>query len=175
MARELRIPQATLLHFREAFSAEADEETTSRVMRRAGVLAADSVLDQFSAGTHTDPATLGMDRFWQELGRFFFKDGWGELSHERIHPALGLVRSAQWGESDPRLEAKAPTCAFSEGMLSGVFSRIAGSAIGVLEVSCRSRGDVDCAFALGSQDAVRRLEELLHEGGNLETALHRLA
>ena len=174
-AWELTVPGSTLLHIRQVLVDQVDAATATRMLFDTGFATGESVFDDFAAGTDADPTTFGHDRFWMDLGEFLSTHGWGNFSHERIHPGLGVVRTEQWGESDPAAEASEPSCAFTSGMFSRVFTRIAASPIAVLEVSCRSRGDHDCSFAFGSKQAVGRLEGLLLENGSLDAALDLLA
>ena len=174
-AWELTVPGSTLLHIRQLLVDQVDAATATRMLYDTGFATGEFVFDDFAAGTDANPTTFGHDRFWMDLGEFLSAHGWGNFSHERIHPGLGVVRTEQWGESDPADEASEPSCAFTSGMLSRVFTRIAASPIAVLEVSCRSRGDHDCSFAFGSEQAVGRLRGLLLENGSLNAALDLLS
>ena len=171
---EITVPGSTLSHLRQILTEEADAETATRVLHGAGSASGDSLFESLTSHAERDPATLGRNGFWGELTRFLDGRGWGRLAHERIHPGLGLVRSEACGESDPETDSGEPSCAFTAGMLSGIFARLAGSPIAVLEVSCRSQGNGDCAFAFGSEQAVGQLQALLLETSDLKTALNRL-
>ena len=173
--RELTVSGSTLLHIRQILADEVDSATVTRMLYDMGFATGESVFDDFSASTGADPRTFGHDHFWTDLGQFLSAHRWGNFSHERIHPGLGMVRTEQWGESGPAVETNEPSCAFTSGMFSRVFTRIAGSPIAVLEVSCRSRGDHDCSFTFGSEQAVGRLRGLLLENNSLDTALDLLS
>ncbi len=167
------ISRKTLVHVHEAVRDETDGETAIRVLQTLGERTADLVVEELEAAD-TELRALEQGRFWAELSRFFQDRGWGEISQERIHPGLGLLRSPDCGESEVDTAASERNCDFTTGLLAGTFTRLAGASIEVVEVSCRSRGDVDCSFALGSAQAVRRLRELLDDGTSLEAALDRL-
>jgi len=172
---ELTVPGSTLLHIQQILGDEVDSATVRRMLYDTGFATGESVFADFAASTDDDPVTFGHDRFWTDLGQFLSAHGWGNFSHERIHPGLGMVRTEQWGESGPAAETSEPSCSFTSGMFSRVFTRIAGSPIAVLEVSCRSRGDHDCSFIFGSEQAVGRLKGLLLENDSLDAALDLLS
>ncbi len=146
----------------------------TRLLRQAGEATGESALSQFADSAGSDPTRLDRDGFWTRLGSYFEAQGWGDLKQVRVHPGLGLMRSAAWAESEPEGDAGEASCAFTAGMLSGILSRVAEAPISVLEVRCRTRGDSDCSFVFGSDQAVRRLEGLLEETESLEAALERL-
>ncbi len=173
-ARGLTILGSTLHHIRRVLSDEVDAATVTRVLHDAGFSAGESAFDDLTASTGGNLEALDQERFWSEFEHFLGTQGWGEFSHERIHPGLGVVRAEHGGESDPAAEASEPSCGFTSGMISQIFTRVAGSNIGVQEVSCRSRGDDECAFVFGSEPAVHRLRDLLPQVGTLDAALDSL-
>ena len=115
--RELTVPGSTLLHIRQILDDEMDSATVTRILYDTGFATGESVFDDFAASTDANPITFGHDRFWTDLGQFLSAHGWGNFSHERIHPGLGMVRTEQWGESSPASETSEPSCAFTSGML----------------------------------------------------------
>jgi predicted hydrocarbon binding protein len=170
----LILPDAALRHLHGALREEMDVQTANRVLREAGSRIGESMLDLLSNRTPSKVSESDCEQFWTNLDRFLQERGWGSTSQGRIHPGLGMIRAEGWAESDPEAGEQGVGCMFSVGMLSRILSAIGGAPIGVLEISCRSRGDADCAFAFGSEEATRRLEDLLTSGEGVEEALARL-
>jgi hypothetical protein len=170
----ISLPAAALLGIRGALVSESGASVAARALRSAGAATGDAVLSEISAGATLDPRLLGEGAFWSELGDHLASGGWGRVTHERVHPGLGVLRSPDWSESDPKAREDRPTCWLGAGALSRIFTRIAGAKIDVAEASCRSRGDTVCTFVFGSAEAVEQVRALLRETGNLEEALLRL-
>jgi hypothetical protein len=170
----ISLPAATLLEIRRALVGESGASVAARALRNAGTATGDAIFWGISARSTSDPRELGDGEFWSEVGNYLASSGWGRVTHERVHPGLGVVRSPNWAESDPDGGEDRPTCWLGAGALSRIFTRIAGTRIDVVESSCRSRGDSVCTFVFGSAEAVEQVRALLRETGNLEEALLRL-
>jgi hypothetical protein len=153
---------------------ESGASVAARALRSAGTATGEAIFQGISARAESDPRLLDEEGFWQEVDGYLASNGWGRVTHERVHPGLGVVRSPDWSESDPEAREDRPTCWLGAGALSRIFTRIAGARIDVVEASCRSRGDAVCAFLFGSAEAVEQVRALLRETGNLEDALLRL-
>lgn len=160
-----------LRHLREALRDETDALTAIHALHAAGFACGDDLYDQFVS--ETGGAQLDEGRFWTSLSGFFSNRGWGTLEHRAVHPGVGILASPDWAESHGAEESQ-PSCAFTAGMLSSFLTRAAGGGIAVLETSCRARGDAECAFAFGSEEAIHRLYGHLLEGAELDHALAEL-
>jgi hypothetical protein len=64
-----------------------------------------------------------------------------------------------------------PMCFFTAGMLADFLGRLAGEAVSVLEVECRSRNDERCRFLSASPETLDRVYELMNAGRSYEEAL----
>ena len=168
---ELRLPGSALHLIRRAFEREADREAGARALRQAGFGTGDEIFEDYVAVANENPTGLEANRYWETMSQFLAHHGWGSVSHERIHPGLGLIRSEDWSESAYVTGSDEPGCEFSSGMLSRILEGTAGTEVAVVEVSCRGRGDDTCAFAFGSTEAVGRLREALRGGETLDAAL----
>lgn len=167
--REVAIPAETFVRLREAVRDESGPDTASLALRAAGYRAGEALAERL-----LDPSgrTRAAD-FWNRLADHFRKRGWGELLHERLHPAVGMLSSADWAEACGEGETR-PACAYTSGQLAALLSDVAGGAVAVLETECRSCGDGRCAFVFGSEAVVERVNRDLLHGRSLSDALERL-
>jgi len=172
--REISLPATALTHLRRAFEKEAGPLETVHACHDAGFATGAQVFEQLAPHLGSDASGSPEATFWGELSRFFASRGWGDLTHQRIHPGLSVLRSTNWGESDGSSEDAQPGCAFTSGVLAHVLGRVADGPIAVLEAACRSRGDPECSFVFGSEGAIHDLYGLLLDGDTLETALGRM-
>ncbi|MEX0935994.1 MAG: V4R domain-containing protein [Gemmatimonadota bacterium] len=168
---ELRVPVALLHNLRRILREQSGELAAIHLLHDIGFATGESVHEQFLNSLDANPTTLTPDAFWDALDQFSSQRGWGRIRHERGHPGLGIIRSSDWIESDPQSEAQRPSCAFSAGVLAHLLGRVAQGSIAVLEVGCRSRGDDECAFLFGAEEAVHRAYGLMQDGERLGRAL----
>lgn len=169
--REIALPADALRQLREALRDETDPLTAIHVLHSAGYASAESFWAVLSRSA--DPAATDDAAFWSRLSDLFARRGWGRLAHERPHPGVGVLTSADWAEADDA-EATQPSCGFSAGLISGVLTRAAGGGVAVLETSCRARGDDVCRFCFGSEETIHELYDLLLRNHGLDDALARL-
>ncbi len=170
----IALPASTLAEIRKTLVGESGATVASRALRGAGAASGDAILRGLAGKLDTDPAFLDEPGFWRELTDYLTTAGWGGVSHQRVHPGLGVLRSPNWSECDPSGHEDRPTCWFGSGVLSRIFTKIAGAPIDVIEASCRSRGDDVCTFLFGSAEAIDHIRPLLGEAGSLDDALLRL-
>lgn len=173
--RNITIPASTLAHLGHAIDAESGSGAATAALQKAGYESGSAFVRELEDEAGKELNALPEARFWDSLAEFFDVRGWGRVSQVRIHPALGMLHAADWGESHgDSVEAASRGCAFSSGVFAHILGRVAGGAIAVLEVGCRSRGDAECTFILGPEDAVDRLSSLIGEGHDLKAALTEL-
>jgi len=178
--RDLTLPAATLLHLRRALQSEVGLAEATRALYNAGFAAGEDFFRGFTREVGADPAALSEAVFWEELDRFFDARGWGRLEQARLHPAFGVLHARFWGESDPSAGAEDADgegqvgCSFSAGVVAYILGRVGGGSVSVLEVECRSRGDDECSFLVGSEAAIRTIHGHLRDGASLDSALARL-
>lgn len=183
---ELAIPVASLAALRRALTDDVGPEKAARALQQAGFAAGDAVYAVLAgrAGSSQEPTnadgaaeTLGQltsTAFWRRVSDLFASRGWGRLVHEDLHPGVGCLESSDWVEADPETGAARPSCFFTAGLLANVLGRTAGQPVGVLEVECRSRGDLRCRFIFGGSAAIDPIYAATLEGRSLEESLAEL-
>src|SRR5690606_12264438 len=102
--------------------------------------------------------------FWRRVSDLFATRGWGRLAYESLHPGIGCLESSDRVEADPAAGASRPSCFFSAGLLANILGRTAGQPVGMLEVECRSRGDLRCRFIFGGSAAIDPIYAATLEG-----------
>jgi len=173
--RSLTVPAGAFAQLRRAIGGEAGPQVATHALHGAGFAAGEAFFREFveELGV-SDPSEVPASRFWKELDQFFEVRGWGRITQERIHPGFGLLHAADWGESDPTAGERQPGCAFSAGVFAQILGAVAPGPIAVLEVGCRSRGDDECTFLVGGEDAIHSVYGFLVEGDTLDEALDHL-
>lgn len=169
--REITLPADVLRLLRRALRKEAGPLASIHSLHNAGYAAGEGFYLKLCKESGCDLAELPEGEFWGQLSRFFRSWGWGELTHARVHPGLGILHAENWGESSPEGGESQPGCAFTSGLLVYLLGKVAGSPVAVLEVSCRTRGDDQCSFLFGSEQAIHDIYGLLLEGDSLDEAL----
>jgi predicted hydrocarbon binding protein len=170
--RELTLPVRALAALRRAIVEEVGEETAARILRNAGGAAGDALHEMLNR----DTAVQGWDQdsFWRTLADFFGNRGWGRVSHDQPHPGVAALESADWVEADPAGAEARPSCFFATGMFANLLARQAGQPVAVLEVECRSRGDLRCRFLFGAQETLQALYDSVADGVAVDEALSSL-
>src|SRR5690625_3096943 len=170
--RPICLPDAIL---RRALEETVGPEQTALALQRAGQSSGDILFEHLHEDSTTGTlAELG-EVFWGErLYTHFVEEGWGGMHFEEIHKGLGSLTSPDWLEADPNEGAPRPSCHFTTGLLANLFGRIAEVEIGVLEVECRSKGDLHCRFLFGGRNALENLYAEIRAGATLEAAIESL-
>ena len=172
---ELALPVPSFRAMRAALDESVGPDAAATALRRAGHAAGDALFPLLSAGTPDAPAAeageLPEAAFWRRVADLFGSRGWGRLEFQAIHLGLGALEAADWAEADPADGGLHPSCHFTTGLLANLLGRTAGADVGVLEVECRSRGDLCCRFVFGGHDALDTLYQALARGQSLEQAL----
>jgi hypothetical protein len=146
-----------------------------RALHHAGYEAGGGAAASFESVGPSEPVPdMAAGDFWGRIERFFAKRGWGTLTHDDVHPGVGVLRSPNWLEATPDETDPEGACSFSTGYLAGFLSALSGRPVAVLEVTCRSRGDDGCRFAFGSEAVIHDLYGHMLEGANLDRALEQL-
>lgn len=182
---ELALPVASLAALRRALNDEVGPDAAARVLQQAGFAAGDALFQALAGRTGGGQDTEGQDAeaalsqlpgsvFWRRLSDLFASRGWGRLHHEDLHPGVGCLESSDWVEADPAAAATRPSCFFSAGVLANILGRTAGVPVGVLEVECRSRGDLRCRFIFGGSAAIDAVYAATLQGRTVEESLAAL-
>lgn len=178
---EVALPVAALAALRRDLVAELGDDRAAHVLREAGRSAGDALAALLAPGggasgdgEETGAGALPARTFWRRLGALLAERGWGHLEFREAHPGLGALEAADLAESDATEAAARPSCHFTAGMLANLLGRVADGPIGVLEVECRSRGDLRCRFLFGGAAALEQVHGRLAAGKHLEAALEAL-
>lgn len=175
---ELALPVPSLLALRDALEADVGPDAAARALRHAGHAAGDALYPLLNASAEDgtgEPSNLPEAEFWHRVADLFAARGWGRVQFEAVHPGVGALESGDWVEADPDAGRVRPSCHFTTGMLANLLGHAAGEPVGVLEVECRSRGDLRCRFAFGGQEALEAVYGALTQGQDLDQALAQLA
>jgi hypothetical protein len=171
---ELALPIASLTALADALIARVGPDAAPEVLREAGHAAGDALF-RVLAGSGDDLAGMPADRFWQHLSRMFSNRGWGTLAFSQPHTGVGALDTSDWFEARPDMNAPAPCCHFTTGVLANVLGGVANSEVAVMEVECRTRGDQRCRFLLGGADAVYAVYERMAAGDRADEAIEQLS
>lgn len=172
--REIAVPVSTFATLRAELAKECGTLATIHALHAAGYQAGVEAAAVFSEPLDGGVASLGRTAFWGRVRRFFLRRGWGTLSHDDGHGAVGLLTTTDWVEATPDAPDEEGSCTFTTGFLAGFLTTVAGGPVAVLEVACRTRGDDVCTFAFGSESAVHELYGEMLDGAELEQALAAL-
>lgn len=172
------MPHASLRALRASLQRDLGNNFAT-VMQEAGMAGGDAVFaamhDWCGANGIGSPESLAYAQFQQAAARFFADTGWGSLTMEPIGDTAIALDSTDWAEADPAAAMPFASCYYSAGLLADLFGRVAGGALGCLEVECRSAGAARCRFLLASPDVIAHVYHRLTEGVAYDEALKELA
>ncbi len=174
---ELALPVGSLSALRNALEANLGGDAAAQALRQAGYAAGDALFPLLASSPDdaAGASELPEQLFWRRVSDLFVARGWGKLEFAAVHPGLGALETADWVEADASDGALRPSCHFTTGLLANLLGRAAGEEVGVLEVECRSRGDLACRFLFGGHDALGLVYEALAQGQELDQVLAQLA
>jgi len=172
---ELAFPVDALSALRAALEIKVGGDAAAEALREAGHAAGDALFPLLAAGGSSEsPGDLPEAVFWRRVADLFSARGWGHLQFEAIHAGLGVLEASDWVEANSSDGTLRPSCHFSTGLLANLLGRAAGDDVGVLEVECRSRGDLACRFLFGGREALDAVYQALLNGRELDQALAQL-
>lgn len=184
---ELALPVDSLAALRRALGETLGADGAAHALLAAGHAAGDAFFQALSRvhahgmapqAQHAASAALrelGEDAFWSRLSQLFADRGWGTLVLETVHPGIGELRSPDWVEADAAAGALRPACFFSAGLLANLLGQVAGNEVAILEVECRSQGDVHCRFLFGAAATLDEVHRRIEAGEDVASALAALA
>lgn len=161
--REIVLPADALSALHDAIRKNAGGGAAQRILRELGHTTGVRAAAGIGTGGDAFGELLG-PVFWNRLALYLSRRGWGTVRHAAAHPGIGLLETADWvddGTGSP----------FSEGMLAGLLSTVAGVDVGVARVP---RPDGGAIFAFGAPDTVMALRLHLARGLDLDGALESL-
>jgi hypothetical protein len=118
-----------------------------------------------------DPSQLDAAVVGEVLSEFFQSLGWGSIKVEPLGQAGLTIDSADWAEAEPGINAPAPACHYTTGLLSSFFTRLADGGMAVMEIECRSCNDLRCRFLAGSQETLQAVYDAMSNGRDYREAL----
>ncbi len=167
--RVITIGRKALLATREALLHDLGERGMER-LQQIGCTAGEEMYDAFErwlnefAGV-SSPDDLDAATLDEVLSEFFTSLGWGSVTIERLGSNGLSLTSTDWAEADPNERSDFPSCYFSSGLFADFLTRMAGgNAISIMEVECRSKGDVSCRFFAGAPSTLDAVYDALAEG-----------
>ena len=168
------VPRDALVALRASLF-RSDSATAAAALYEAGYAGGGALHDAFVRWCRMKklPAAENMAaaEFAMQASAFFTELGMGAVDIETLHDTAVALDSANWAEADPASGMPFPGCYLTAGMLAEFLGRIAGSAVSVLEVECRSTGGKRCRFVVGSAETIQEVYEALTQGASYEAAL----
>ena len=144
------------------------------VLQEAGFAGGPAVYAAFTQWlvAHGRPAPEELDAtaFASLAAQFFRDSGWGSLEMGTL-PRVATLDSADWAEANPNEAMQFPGCYYTSGVLSDFFGRLAGQALSVMEVECRSMGAERCRFLVGSGEVMQHVYDQMAQGVAYDQAL----
>jgi predicted hydrocarbon binding protein len=170
----LSLGRGALRALRQSLLLHVPEQAIT-ILQEAGYSSGEEVFQAFSDWLRaqqgvTSPEELDAAMLNDALSDFFRSRGWGTLSLSPLSGGALAVDSSDWAEADPG-SADVPMCFFSAGLLSDFLGRLAGEAVAVMEVECRSRNDGRCRFLSASPETLQRVYDEMTTGRSYEEAL----
>jgi hypothetical protein len=189
---EIALPVASLSAVRKTLVDSLGDDEAARVLQAAGYAAGDAFFEVLAHGVveadvgngdggiaadgdGARVARLPAGQFWQRLTELMARRGWGHLAHDPVHPGMAALETADWAEADSAEGALRPSCHFTTGVLANLLGSAAGQDVAVLEVECRSRGDLRCRFLFGGIEAVHAVYGEIAAGVGADAALAALS
>ncbi|MFQ5551897.1 MAG: V4R domain-containing protein [Gemmatimonadales bacterium] len=151
-------------------------ERAAQFLQEAGYASGSALYDSFGRWLKQktsvlDPAELDQSFLSDMLSEFLADRGWGQVVFAQLGDATMAMSSNNWAESDPECGTKYPACHVTTGLLADFFTRLADNTVAVMEVECRSRGDSECRFLMGSPETLQVVYEFMTEGRDYTSAL----
>jgi predicted hydrocarbon binding protein len=143
-------------------------------LQEAGYAGGQALYDAFtrwlSARGLAEPESLPAVEFAAQAGEFLRRMGWGAIEVGSLGD-VATVDAAEWAESDPAYPLDFPGCYYSAGMFADFFGRLAGEAVAVMEVECRSMGAHRCRWLVGTGETMQYVYDRMGQGVAYEEAL----
>lgn len=160
---DFTIAPASLHQLRRSLEA-AGPGASAEILHRVGYATGEALYERWrnrvAERTGLDEASR-MDVRWfgPFLDELCVALGWGSLTVTPLGQRAMLLEAGAWAEAEPG-GTEAPGCHFTCGAFAAFLSALAGQAIAVMEVECRSRGDSTCRFLAGSRGTLDEVQDL---------------
>jgi predicted hydrocarbon binding protein len=170
----LSLGRGALGALRQSLLAHAPDQAVT-ILQESGYASGTSVFQAFGNWLGTQrgirsPDELDAAQLNDVLSDFFRASGWGTLAINALGGGAIAVDSPDWAEADPGT-AEVPMCFFTAGLLADFLGRLAGEAVAVMEVECRSKNDGRCRFLSATPETLQRVYEEMTAGRSYEEAL----
>jgi predicted hydrocarbon binding protein len=171
---ELQIGRNALQQMRAVLERETGPKA-SHLLREIGFAAGEALFQRFEAMVRENynvgsAGELDATYLGEALNRFFTEAGWGSLNLGELAPQVLTLDSPDWAEAHSG-GAQFPSCHFSCGALSDFCTRLGITRAAVMEVECRSRGEEQCRFLVGSPDMLTYVYERMAAGESYRDVL----
>ena len=161
---DVRLPPGTLGAL--ARIARTEDDSTARALREAGRRAGAEIAALLAETV--DPAREPMDAFWAAVREELAERGLGDARYGLLGSDLAEVRWTDGPEAASGGDGAG--CPFATGLLAGLLSEAAGTAVAVLEVTCGASDEAGCRFLAGDGERLRAVRRGLLAGSDLEEA-----
>jgi predicted hydrocarbon binding protein len=146
----------------------AGASAAADILQDAGFATGEALYDRWrnQVAAHTgldDAGRLDVRWFGPLLDELCVELGWGSLTVTPIDDLAVMLEGGHWAEAEPG-SSEHPACHFSCGLFAAFLTAQAGAPMAVLEVECRSRGDVACRFLAGSTATLATVYDVLAAG-----------
>lgn len=171
----LLLSQRSIHHLRQVLERDAGMQAATW-LQEAGFAGGEAVFEAYTEWLNdrysvNRAASLDVRHLGETLSSFFREYGWGSLRVSPIASAVIALDSNDWWEAEPSLGAVYPSCHLSSGLLAEFLTRVSETTLGVMEVECRSRGDVRCRFLAGAPESLQMIYERMADGTSYLQAL----
>jgi predicted hydrocarbon binding protein len=172
----IQLSPASLVAFSPRALHTLRDRVGAQALQEAGYAAGEATFRAFAAwlpqAAGVDhPGDLAAPRLAEVLSQFFSSLGWGEVDVTSVGDSAVAVDSGLWAEAAPDAHLQYPSCFFTSGLLADFMGRMADASLAVMEVECRSKGDVRCRWLLGAPETLTSLYEHMTQGADYLTVL----
>jgi predicted hydrocarbon binding protein len=174
LGTELQIGRLALQQMRLVLERETGPRA-SHLLREIGFASGEALARGFEAMVRENYNVNSADELdatylGEALNRLFTETGWGSVNLTELVPQVLALDSPDWAEAQAG-GAQFPSCHFSCGALSDFFTRLGVARAAVMEVECRSRGEAQCRFLVGSPEMLTYAYERMATGMGYQQAL----
>jgi predicted hydrocarbon binding protein len=171
----LRLGRKVIHSLRASLERDAGIQAATH-LQEAGFAGGEELYDAFAAWLKAErkvdpPSDLDVQFLSEVLSDFFAGQGWGKLQTIPLGDAVLALDSENWAEALDQPEGQYPSCHLSCGLLADFLGRVSQGQVAVMEVECRSRGDVKCRFLAGAPETLGVLYERMSAGAGYVEAI----
>lgn len=165
--RELRVPASVFATLRAAAREWGTAEELDHVLEQVG---RDAGARLAPLATGDDSARSAAD-FWDRFARTLRSQGWGAVTHRRIHPGISVLECPDCAEGLAAGPVAGGHCPLTTGVLAGLLGASAGRPVEVVQVGHPGVGGDTYRWIFGAPAALERVRAALDSGASLDDAL----